>query len=200
MSTVRPYKESDYDAVTAICRACAPAEFTERERGTDLYELLNLEYYVVFEPENALVAVDDEDRVIGYAAASLHYAFFRKKMVGYVKRRVMQISYGELRRIDDLLKKIKAMKPGLTAHMTFHIAPEALHSGVSTLLLDAMSNHLASCGEPYMTILNVPVTSHRHAFLEQYGFRNYGDPAPDGTAAMLVESQAAEVDETDDED
>jgi len=176
MATIRPYKEQDREAVRSICLACT---------GAELYPALYLDYYLEFEPENAFVAVNEEDQPVGYIVCSNDYNCFCRRMVGYVKRRVIRISYGELGRIDHLMEQVRALHPGLTTHCFWNILPDYRLQGILADLLDALCAELGQHSDPYLSVVGIPADSHRHEVLLGLGFEDFGQPAADGTIAMI---------------
>ena len=185
MFDIRPYEKADFEAVRNLGKEAAPEEFQANELQQELYVILYLDYHLEYEPENVIVAADENGNIVGYAAAAVHYEFFRKKMVGNIKRQALRISYGESRRIDRILKKIKHLHPGLSDIITLFVSEAADDSQAERRLLDALSDHLDSIGEPYMTVYDIPADSPMHAKYEALGFEDHGMPAKDGTVAMI---------------
>ena len=76
---VRKYRPEDRDAVRAICKATAVPSFCQSDKKGEQVCWLFLDYFLDYEPEHALVAVEDE-RVVGYVCGSLDGPRFQEKM------------------------------------------------------------------------------------------------------------------------
>ncbi|MBQ1544782.1 MAG: GNAT family N-acetyltransferase, partial [Clostridia bacterium] len=60
MVSIRRYKETDRPALRAFALAHAPEGFADKKGSTELYPAIYLDYYLEYEPENTLVAEDED--------------------------------------------------------------------------------------------------------------------------------------------
>ncbi len=192
MVSIRRYKETDRPALRAFALAHAPEGFADKKGSTELYPAIYLDYYLEYEPENTLVAEDEDGTLAGYIVCSNDYNCFCRKMVGYVKRHVAPISYGEVGRIDELMAAVRKLHPGLTTHCFLLLSPDYLHQGLFRDLLTAEAGLQAEYKDPYLAVLWVEPGSHRHGVLSDIGFEDFGTPDETGTVAMILDTEPFE--------
>jgi len=79
---LRPYARADYDAIIDICRRTGAGgqDATDRLQHPELMGLVWAAPYVVFEPEHALVIVDDASQVVGYALGTVNTVAFEDRL------------------------------------------------------------------------------------------------------------------------
>ena len=131
---IRPYSPSDRQAIRNICCDTGfmgnPIDpvYIDREAFADFFT----RYYTDFEPENALVAVE-EDRVIGYLLGCLNYKEVNRKQLWLILSRTVPKIFGRVLALHYNKASFKFLRWFLfkAAGETPKSVPEAAHFHVN---------------------------------------------------------------------
>lgn len=137
---IRPYRDSDYDSVRAICIHTATAP--EFVKDGELVCTLFCDYYVEKEPQNAYV-LDDGGVAVGYILSAENYKnYIKTYRRQYLKKAAaLNKAQARLRRLSFTADKIMAAK-GYPAHLHIDILPSYQRGGWGTKMMDTLLSHL----------------------------------------------------------
>ena len=74
---IRPYEKRDKESVHYVCLN-SEGPFKGSKRDMNFILTVYCDYYLEKEPENCFVAVDENDRVVGYIISAEDFDLFRK--------------------------------------------------------------------------------------------------------------------------
>ena len=166
---IRPYDKKDKQDVRFIClNSEGPCDMDANDR---FYILTTYcDYYIEQEPHNCFVAVDNEDKAIGYIICTENFdRFFPVFQTEYITRfSPLQLNYriGAARSVD-LQKKYKNEYP---AHMHIDVLPEYQRMGLGHKLVDALCRHLRSKNIPGLMLTVGTSNQVGQSFYNKYGF------------------------------
>ncbi len=156
--TVRPYAESDRDAVHLVCVATAERRVRSESRRFLLLQTA-CDYYLDNEPENCFVAEktleDGTSRVVGYILCAADCEAYARRFRDRILPKVQQYSKLDARvaRADVLMYGQFAMF--FPAHLRLAVLHDERGKGVGTALVDALTAHLqAQRSKGVVVILN----------------------------------------------
>ncbi len=184
MPKVRPYERSDIENVRDICLKTTDMRIrTEVQRQALLNTYCN--YYVECEPYNCFVAVDDDDKAVGYILCAENYGryenkFFQKYIPAIKKSGKFKVIVAKASAF--IHKRYAGYYP---AHMHIDILPEYQRQGLGTQLVDALVAHLK---EKKIRGLMLAVSGKNEKgmnFYQKYGFKKIATVS--GTVVMALE-------------
>lgn len=165
---IRKYKSSDFEATKYIC-----VHDMIGKNCDDLLkyvEVMFCRYYLEKEPENCFVAVDENDKPIGYVYGAADYDTYQNNFTDYIKR-VAEISNRTF--LKDALTEMfdhAIYKDKYPAHLHIDILPEYQSKGVGSKLITAFCDDLKERGiNGVMLIVGSDNTGARR-FYERNGF------------------------------
>lgn len=139
--TIRPYNENDKEDVRFVClNSEGPCKLSKRGRNFAL--AVYCDYYIDNEPENCFVAVDENDKAIGYVICAEDFDNFKEV---YINEYYPKIGKWEYRRRRSALRAIASQekyKADYPAHLHIDILPEYQHMGSGRKLMDALCDNL----------------------------------------------------------
>lgn len=167
--TIRPYQEKDKENVRFVClNSDGPNEHCEE---TNFYILTTYcDYYIEQEPENCFVAVDENDRAVGYVICTEDYdKYFAGITAGYVQRfpEENEDARNGILHSADPQREYKAEYP---AHLHIDLLPEYQRMGIGHKLVDALCAHLRAKGIPGVMLTAGPDNVKGRNFYRKYGF------------------------------
>lgn len=185
--TIRPYRPEDRDAVRHVCCETGfmgnPIDpiFSDRELFADFFT----GYYTDYEPESALVAIDDETgQLVGYLLGCLRYRYnaFRQNLLiatRVVPRAVIRFLSGRYdRQSRRFLYWVVFRSSGQTpksvpraAHFHFNLLPAHRNGRVGRTLLFTYVDHAAARGARAIYGQMQVQDDRRTRGFERYGFQ-----------------------------
>ena len=171
--TVRPYTESDRDAVHLVCMATA--EHRVRSESRRLFVLrTTCDYYLDNEPENCFVAEqtleDGTKRVAGYILCAAECETYARRFRDRILPKVKEYSkmYARLARTDVLIYGRFAMF--FPAHLRLAVLPDDRRRGVGTALVQALTAHLRAHRSKGVVVILNKKNIAAQAFFKKCGF------------------------------
>lgn len=167
--TVRPYLPKDKDDVRYICLN-SEGECKLSKRGRHFILTTYCDYYIEKESENCFVAVDENDKAIGYIICTENFDNFKKIFTNeYIQR---------FRKCEFLRRKhaLKSFVPqennskDYPAHLHIDILPEYQRMGLGHKLTDALCEHLKNKGVKGVMLTTWVGNKAARGFYEKYGF------------------------------
>ena len=178
-----PYKEKYRDDLRFTClNSEGPCPFDE---DFSHYILTTYcDYFIEKEGENCFVAVNEDDRAVGYIICAENYDRYKECFDReYVARFEDEESRESARRSADLQGKYKAEYP---AHLHIDLLPEYQRMGIGHKLVDTLCEHLKS-----KNICGVMLTAGAdnkvgRSFYEKYGFTLLEENGDDAAYALKL--------------
>lgn len=167
--TVRPYRQSDKENVRYVhLNSDGPCKSTKR--GINFGLAVYCDYYIEKEPDNCFVAVDENDRAIGYVICAENFDVFHKR---FLNEYYTKIQKWEFKRRKSALKSIESQekyKAEYPAHLHIDILPEYQRMGLGHQLMDALCNNLREKGVKGVVLTVWHKNEKGRRFYEKYGF------------------------------
>lgn len=167
--TVRPYRQSDKENVRYVhLNSDGPCKSTKR--GINFGLAVYCDYYIEKEPDNCFVAVDENDRAIGYVICAENFDVFHKRFLNEYYTRIQK---WEFKRRKSALKSIESQekyKAEYPAHLHIDILPEYQRMGLGHQLMDALCNNLREKGVNGVVLTVWHKNEKGRRFYEKYGF------------------------------
>ncbi len=143
--TIRPYQSKDKEDVRFICLESADkTNASEYERNF----LINTycDYYIENEPYNCFVAVDDNDKAVGYILCAENFDKFNK--VFEEKYAVKCLKFRSIYYLASKMSVLeqKKYKNSYPAHLHIDLLPEYQHKGLGRQLINTLLSHLKDKG------------------------------------------------------
>ncbi len=166
---IRHYEEKDKKNVHFIClNSEGPCKSSAR--GINFALAVYCDYYLEKEPENCFVAVDENDRAIGYIICSENFDVFKKRFTDEYYSRIKAC---EFRRRKSALRSIiphEKYKKDYPAHLHIDILPEYQRMGLGHKLTDALTSHLKKNGVKGIMLTTWIKNEKAKSFYNKYGF------------------------------
>lgn len=156
MIRIRPYRPEDREAVRNICCETGfmgkPLDplFSDRDLFADFFT----SYYTDVEPQNAIVAETDNNKIVGYILCCTCYRIFPLIQAWIVLRRLplllWRVISGMYSESDIRFMRWFVLRsfhetptvPSQSAHFHINIMPDFRSNGVGRKLLDHFNTHL----------------------------------------------------------
>ena len=168
MITIRPYKEKDKEDVRFTClNSEGPSQDGERINNFVLNTYCD--YYLEKEPYNCFVAVDDNDKAIGYVICTENYDRYYKC---FLKEYVPRLKFDIILRFRARYSSIpqRKHKDEYPAHLHIDVLPEYQRQGVGHMLVDALCAHLKTKGVKGVMLTTGKDNVKGRGFYKKYGF------------------------------
>ncbi len=188
-------QRGDEAALAEIClrTADAGADATGLLDDDDVWAEIFVLPYAARHPDFALVAVDDDERVVGYAVAApdtaAFEAWFRNVWWPRFSARWPAPAPDAAARQDDLLRYAYGRGPGAEpygdtypAHLHIDLLPEAQGQGWGRRLIQELTGRLREAGVTGVHLVAAAENSGAVAFYERLGFSRLA--APDDVRAF----------------
>ena len=166
---IRPYEKRDKESVQYVCLN-SEGPFKGNKRAMNFTLTVYCDYYLEKEPENCFVAVDENDKVIGYIICTENFDVFRKRFNDEFCPRIKK---WEFRRRKSALRSIipyEKYKEEYPAHLHIDILPEYQRMGLGHKLTDALISHLKEKKIKGIMLSVSPLNPKGIGFYEKYGF------------------------------
>ena len=175
---IRPYEPGDKEDVRFICLNSEwPCDMDAR--GCHFILTTYCDYYIEKEPENCFVAVNDENRAVGYIICTENYDRFRPV---FLREYVPRIPAEDPERREDavnstlLQEKFKALYP---AHLHIDLLPEYQRMGLGHRLVDTLRAHLKEKNVPGVMLTVGGQNRVGQSFYKKYGFERLDETPGD---------------------
>lgn len=167
--TIRPYKEKDRENVRFVClNSDGPCKAGKRRQNFLLTTYCD--YFIEKEGHNCFVAVDENDRAIGYVLCTENYDNYKKvfKEEYLTRFKKYEFAYRKTAVISTLIQS--EYKNEYPAHMHIDILPEYQRMGLGHKLMDALCENLKSKGVKGVCLTVWSGNKKGRSFYEKYGF------------------------------
>lgn len=169
MVTIRPYTEKDKEDVRFTCLN-SEGPSPDGKRIDNFVLNTYCDYYLEKEPQNCFVAVDENDKAIGYVICTedydRYYNCFIKEYVPRLPKYDLILRY-RARNSSIPQRKHKAEYP---AHLHIDVLPEYQRQGVGHMLVDALCAHLKAKGIKGVMLTTGESNEKGRGFYNKYGF------------------------------
>lgn len=165
---IRKYEAKDFEATKYICIHDMIGTYTD-----DLIEYVEVmfcRYYLEKEPENCFVAVDENDKPVGYIYGVSDYDNYQKGFAPYIKR-VAEIR--DRRYLSDALIEMfdhAIYKEQYPAHLHIDILPDYQSKGIGSRLIAEFCNNLKAQGKNGVMLIVGSENEGARRFYERNGF------------------------------
>ena len=191
---LRPYARADYDAIIDICRRTGAGgqDATDRLQHPELMGLVWAAPYVIFEPEHALVIVDDAAQVVGYALGTVNTVAFEDRLDAqwwpqlqkdYPRQLADAAPKGFLdaaliKRIHNAPRTPLELTERWPAHVHIDLLPVVQGQGMGRKTMTALLDLLRQAGAKGVHLGVDPANTGAIAFYERLGYERF---APDSS-------------------
>lgn len=166
---IRRYEKRDKESVHYVCLN-SEGPFKGSERDMNFILTVYCDYYLEKEPENCFVAVDENDKVIGYIISAEDFDVFRKH---FTDEFCPRIKNWEFRRRKSALRSIiphEKYKEEYPAHLHIDILPEYQRMGLGHKLTDVLLTHLREKNVKGVMLTTWIKNKKGRGFYDKYGF------------------------------
>ncbi len=167
--TIRPYQEKDKENVRFVClNSDGPCKSSKR--GLNFTLAVYCDYYIENEPQNCFVAVDENDKAIGYVISTENFDKFKEI---YMSTYYPKIKKWEYRRRESALRAIASQekyKEDYPSHLHIDILPEYQHKGLGRKLMNALCDNLRQKNNKGVMFTVWHKNYNAIKFYEKYGF------------------------------
>lgn len=167
--TIRPYESKDKENVRFVhLNSDGPCKSSKR--GINFGLAVYCDYYIEKEPENCFVAVDENDRAIGYIISTQD---FDKFYPVFVNEYYTRIKKWEFRRRKSALRSViphEKYKEEYPAHLHIDVLPEYQRMGLGHKMTDALLAHLKEKGVKGIMLTTWIRNEKGRGFYDKYGF------------------------------
>lgn len=167
--TIRPYEEKDKEDVRFVClNSEGPCKLSKRGRNFAL--AVYCDYYIENEPENCFVAVDKNDKAIGYVICAEDFDNFKKH---FVEEYYPKIQKWEFKRRKSALRSIiphEKYKEEYPAHLHIDVLPEYQRMGLGHKMTDSLLKHLKKKSIKGVMLTTWIRNEKGRGFYDKYGF------------------------------
>lgn len=177
---IRKYQEKDFEATKYICLNDMLGK-EDYKTIIEYVEVMFCRYYLEKEPENCFVAVDENDKPIGYIYGASDYDKYQENFSEYIKG-VAEIE--NRRFLGEALTEMydhaiyKALYP---AHLHIDILPEYQSKGIGSKLIKAFCDRLKEQNIKGVMLIVGSENEGARRFYERNGFTLLQDK-PTGAA------------------
>ena len=141
MITIRKYQEKDFEATKYVCLNDMLGK-EGYEKVIEYVEVMFCRYYLEQEPQNCFVAVDENDKVIGYIYGAADYDNYQNNFSEYINA-VAEIENRKF--LNDALTEMydhAIYKKDYPAHLHIDILPDYQSKGIGSKLIKAFCDNL----------------------------------------------------------
>ena len=171
MYKIRKYKSSDKEHLRYICKETTWDDNKKDAHKLETIPMIFNDYFTAFEPENIFVAVNEDDIPVGYVICSSNYTLFKEKMKNYIMPMVKKEYPASLLMFWATYFSVALAKKDYKTHLHIDLLPEAQRKGLGTLLINALTEHLASVNIRNVSVVTINKNSMGYKFYCKYGFR-----------------------------
>ena len=181
---IRKYQEKDFEATKYVCLNDMLGK-EGYEKIIEYVEIMFCRYYLEKEPENCFVAVDDNDKVIGYTYGSKDYDYYQENFSEYIN------AVAELENRRFLAEALTEMydhaiyKKDYPAHLHIDILPDYQSKGIGSKLINAFCDNLKEQNVKGVMLIVGSENEGARRFYERNGFTLLQDK-PTGAAYEII--------------
>ena len=141
MVNIRKYNEKDRDSLRKICVETSSFSIKNKKDIDFLYYMYN-DYYTRFEKENCFVAVDENDKAVGYILCAENFDSYYNTMKKFYLPKIEMLGrkYTVMAKSEIFLHKLFRKK--YPAHLHIDILPPYQGQGAGTELMNTLKLHL----------------------------------------------------------
>lgn len=172
MISIRQFKSEDRETIRKICADTAMGSFAKNKKKRSAVCLAYVDYYMDEEPQNVLVAVDADDRVLGYIVCSTDTQLYQKKFKNTYLKKIGKYSF-VLKVFTRFCLAVNEKFDKLYGTGGFHINISAESQGqkIGPMLMDSMAEKLRGQGVAHMWLVTKNRKTRGYGFYTHYGFR-----------------------------
>lgn len=171
MYTIRKYKSEDKEQLRFICKETTWEDNKKDENKLESIPIIFNDYFTEYEPDNIFVAVNEEDKPVGYVISSSNFSLFKDKMLHDIKHRVKMVYPASLAMFFASFIAVAVTNKKYRTHLHIDLLPEAQRQGLGTKLIDTLCVHLKENGIKNVSVLTISTDSAGYKFYKKYGFR-----------------------------
>ena len=170
MIEIRKYKKEDKERLSEICVETSAFDVNEKNMKKFLYLMFN-DYYTEVEGDVCFVAVDENDKPLGYLLCAKNYSEYEKIFNAFYQKEIdaLGLKYALMSRGEKAIHKPFSKK--YPAHLHIDLTEACRRQGVGTKLIAALKDELKSQGVNSLMLScgasNVPAVK----FYEKNGFK-----------------------------
>ena len=169
---IRKYQEKDFEATKFVCLNDMLGK-EGYEKIIEYVEMMFCRYYLEKEPENCFVAVDENDKPIGYIYGSKHYDYYQDNFSEYINA----VADIENRRfLSEALTEMydhAIYKKDYPAHLHIDILPDYQSKGIGSKLIKAFCDNLKEQDVKGVMLIVGSENEGARRFYERNGFTLY---------------------------
>ncbi len=177
---IRKYQEKDFEATKYVCIHDMLGK-EEYKTIIEYVEVMFCRYYLEKEPENCFVAVDENDKPIGYIYGVKDYDKYQENFGEYINH-VAEIE--DRRFLAEALTEMydhAIYKKDYPAHLHIDILPDYQSMGIGSKLIKAFCDHLKEQNIKGVMLIVGSDNDGARRFYERNGFNLLQD-VPTGAA------------------
>lgn len=166
---IRKYQEKDFEATKHVCLNDMLGK-EGYEKVIEYVEVMFCRYYLEKEPENCFVAVDENDRVIGYTYGAADYDNYQNNFSEYINA-VAEIENRKF--LNDALTEMydhAIYKKDYPAHLHIDILPDYQSKGIGSKLIKAFCDNLREQNIKGVMLIVGTENEGARRFYERNGF------------------------------
>ncbi len=167
--TIRPYENKDRAGVRYVCINCdGPHNMSE----DTVHFILSTycDYYIEREGRNCFVAVDENDKAIGYILCAEDYDVFAEALKNEYIPRIPEENTSARYYAQTSAVLQEKYKDSYPAHLHIDLLPEYQRMGIGRRLIDTLCDHLKSKKIPGVMLSVSKENTGGIKFYESYGF------------------------------
>ncbi len=165
---IRRYEEKDKEQVIYIC---LNDMFGKYEHSLiDYVEWMFCRYYIEVEPQNCFVAVDENDKPVGYCYGVADYDEYQNNFEPYIRK---VESLKDRAYLKDALTEMydhAIYKRDYPAHLHIDILPDYQSKGIGSKLIEAFCNNLKEQSIKGVMLIVGTENEGARRFYERNGF------------------------------
>lgn len=177
---IRKFESKDFESTKYVCLNDMLGK-EGYEKIIEYVEIMFCRYYLEKEPENCFVAVDENDRVIGYTYGAKDYDTYQNNFSDYIN------AVAELENRRFLSEALTEMydhaiyKNDYPAHLHIDILPDYQSKGIGSRLINAFCDNLREQNVKGVMLIVGSENEGARRFYERNGFTLLQDK-PTGAA------------------
>ena len=167
--TIRPYENKDKENVRFV-HLNSEGPCKSSKRGINFSLAVYCDYYIEKEPENCFVAVDENDRAIGYIICAQDFDSFYPVFLSEYRTKIKK---WEFKRRKSALRSViphEKYKEEYPAHLHIDVLPEYQRMGLGHKMTDALLAHLKAKGIKGVMLTTWIKNEKGRGFYDKYGF------------------------------
>ena len=171
MINFRKYQAKDRDNVRAINMMTNKKFLQKNDKMKEAGAMMFIDYYLDYEPENVIVAVDENDEAVGYCVTSTNKELMRDKMRTVYLPKISKTRWylGVFTRF--MINTSYKMDTRFGAGFHINIHPDYQGQKAGPKLLTEMGKHLKSLGFKQMYLVTQNRKTRGYGFYIHFGFK-----------------------------